>query len=256
MLFNFKVYKVDLKLEEDDEQFIKTMILYYEDKYDICDVNISNRLKTCTQNPQKLDCLIGKGLVLTNLMFHKESISHFEACKRSLIEIGPKRYSHGFLTHVYFTIGYTFLKINRYQEAVECFNLNNQYQSQNWKGRALMLFERGRAYYYLNDLENALIDLEEGLKLRPNYYEPLTFKARCLFKMGKYTESITCYDQVTLVHNNNIDAILMERATAYEHTNQFFKAILDCDTVLTSNPNEKEALRLKGICFFFIFIWR
>jgi tetratricopeptide (TPR) repeat protein len=193
------------------------------------------------------DC-IGEEELIKNIKLKRAS-------KRSIFEFVAK-YSHGILTDVYFAIGYVFLSLNRYEEAIVYFNLCDYYQSPDSHRRLKMLLARADSYYYQEKFVKALNDLEEGLKLRPNYYEPLTFKARCLFKMGKYTESITCYDQVTLVHNNNIDAILMERATAYEHTNQFFKAILDCDTVLTSNPNEKEALRLKGICFFLIFIWR
>ncbi len=172
------------------------------------------------------DC-IGEEELIKNIKLKRAS-------KRSIFEFVAK-YSHGILTDVYFAIGYVFLSLNRYEEAIVYFNLCDYYQSPDSHRRLKMLLARADSYYYQDKFVKALNDLEEVLKTQPNCYFSLKIKAECLFKLKRHDESLKCYTHILFLFGNKID-ILMERAKVYATMNELDKAILECNCVLCLRP--------------------
>lgn len=96
--------------------------------------------------------------------------------------------------------------------------------------KAMQSFDRALSinpvpYIYINrsqvrpfeDLQGRLADLDEALKIDPNYEETLAEKARILSRAGRHTEAIALYDRATQVALDSSDlqlgrAIALERA--------------------------------------------
>ncbi|MEQ8970310.1 MAG: tetratricopeptide repeat-containing serine protease family protein [Coleofasciculus sp. C1-SOL-03] len=83
-------------------------------------------------------------------------------------------------------------RLKRYRESLECFNkiikINPDYRIA-WYARGFLLSQ------HLEKLEQGLNSLEEATKIDPNYHTAWRWKGVVLYKLGRYEEALTSFEQ-------------------------------------------------------------
>lgn len=122
----------------------------------------------------------------------------------------------------------TVLKIKNCTAAIE---------SGQWSGPNLAwaYSNRGLGYRRQGDLEQALVDYNEAIRLRPNYPDAYGNRAYLLDLMGRYDEAIT--DWETALRQGGPDRV--KRAQKYLQDKGFYKGKIDGKY----GPNSRKALR-------------
>ena len=77
----------------------------------------------------------------------------------------------------------------KYQEALDCYTKAIELD----KNDPILYSNRSAMYYNLNDFENALLDAEEAIYLKPDYAKAYLRKGNTLEKQYKYQEALDTY---------------------------------------------------------------
>ena len=77
----------------------------------------------------------------------------------------------------------------KYQEALNCYTKAIELD----KNDPILYSNRSAMYYNLNDFENALLDAEEAIYLKPDYAKAYLRKGNALEKQYKYQEALDTY---------------------------------------------------------------
>ena len=77
----------------------------------------------------------------------------------------------------------------KYQEALDCYTKAIELD----KNDPILYSNRSAMYYNLNDFENALLDAEEAIYLKPDYAKAYLRKGNALEKQYKYQEALDTY---------------------------------------------------------------
>ena len=77
----------------------------------------------------------------------------------------------------------------KYQEALDCYTKAIELD----KNDPILYSNRSAMYYNLNDFENALLDAEEAIYLKPDYAKAYLRKGNTLGKQYKYQEALDTY---------------------------------------------------------------
>src|SRR5438309_2188247 len=83
------------------------------------------------------------------------------------------------------------------------------------------------------------------LSVEPEHMNALVYKGNALGKLGKYGESITCYDKV-LKNNPNHQMALINKGLALHYLKKYDQAILFYDKILEKDPQNASALYHKS----------
>ena len=100
-----------------------------------------------------------------------------------------------------------------------------------------------------NDLDSALSNYDQILKIDPKNTVALGNKGVVLANMQRYNESIPFFDQILKIDPNNVDA-LNNKAAALIKLGKYDDAALNFDKVLQIDPKNKVALSNKKIISF------
>ena len=77
----------------------------------------------------------------------------------------------------------------KYQEALDCYTKAIELD----KNDPILYSNRSAMYYNLNDFENALLDAEEAIYLKPDYAKAYLRKGNALENQYKYQEALDTY---------------------------------------------------------------
>ena len=91
----------------------------------------------------------------------------------------------------------------KYQEALDCYTKAIELD----KNDPILYSNRSAMYYNLNDFENALLDAEEAIYLKPDYAKAYLRKGNALEKQYKYQEALDTY-QIGLQKDKNNTQLL------------------------------------------------
>jgi serine/threonine protein kinase len=89
--------------------------------------------------------------------------------------------------------------------------------------------------------EAAIADLNQAIKLLPNYEYAYYSRGRIRFQMGDYSGSIADYSQTIKLNPQDAGAYA-NRCVAYRYLSDFSTAIADCSEAIKINPNYADAL--------------
>lgn len=89
--------------------------------------------------------------------------------------------------------------------------------------------------------EAAIADLNQAIKLLPNYESAYYSRGRIRFQMGDYSGSIADYSQTIKLNPQDAGAYA-NRCVAYRYLSDFSAAIADCSYAIKLNPNYADAL--------------
>ena len=87
----------------------------------------------------------------------------------------------------------------KYQEALNCYTKAIELD----KNDPILYSNRSAMYYNLNDFENALLDAEEAIYLKPDYAKAYLRKGNALEKQYKYQEALDTYKTGLQKDKNN-----------------------------------------------------
>lgn len=110
----------------------------------------------------------------------------------------------------------------------------------------------GRAELYLksNQTAEAIGDLTEGLKLKPDNTDAYAARAAALFQVKKFAEAIADYDKVAQLKPAD-SGVFRDRAAAHMQLKAFPKAIADYSEFLkrVPNPPDKEIFKYRAAAY-------
>ena len=138
--------------------------------------------------------------------------------------------------------GLILIDLERYDEAVVLF------------GRLLeadlfddaCYYQRARAWYFLNETEKAVEDLNVCYEKEPNNEAVLMFRAACRRVLGQFEKAIDDYSRMIYYHPEHIRALHL-RATIYEEELEKYEEVVrDESRILEIDPDYQPAWLLRG----------
>ena len=135
----------------------------------------------------------------------------------------------------------TLINLNRFDEAIECYDKALKINPNNvkaWNNKAFAL-------HNLNRLEEAIECYDEALKIDPNFISALQNKAFALRTLNRLEEAIEC-DEKTLNINPKDFGVWNNKGFCLHELNRTDEAIECYDESLKINPNFFEAWANKG----------
>lgn len=166
---------------------------------------------------------------------------------------GSIAYNDGYLLYLYFSRFFLSENYLVLEEAYEAKDFNRFFP------KAIELVESGNAQRSIYDLlahayiqekawDDALIVYEKmnaRFKLSPKDYLEL---AEIYKPLGQYEQAIKCLDAYSYQHFENIAPIL-DKATLQIQLEAYDEAILTCNTIINSNPENTRAIAIRGLAF-------
>ena len=104
---------------------------------------------------------------------------------------------------------------------------------------------RASAYFSQGLIEQAIRDLDQAVKLNPNYAHAFVHRGMAYRSMGQYDRAIQDFDQAIKLEPNYTHAFA-ERGSAYSHQGQHQRAIQDFDQAIKLEPNYTHAFVERG----------
>jgi tetratricopeptide (TPR) repeat protein len=91
----------------------------------------------------------------------------------------------------WFNRGVELATLNRYQEAMDCFDYSLAIESRNYK----TWIWRGGMLTHLDRYQEASASFEQAVKLEPNAKDAWLFLGVAFHHIGKYKQAYSCYDK-------------------------------------------------------------
>ena len=135
----------------------------------------------------------------------------------------------------------TLINLNRFDEAIECYDKALKINPNNvkaWNNKAFAL-------HNLNRLDEAIECYNKSLEIDPNFISSLRNKAFALRTLNRLDEAIECYDKVLKIDPNDF-GVWNNKAFSLHELNRSDEAIECYDEALKINPNYFEAWANKG----------
>jgi tetratricopeptide (TPR) repeat protein len=127
--------------------------------------------------------------------------------------------------------GDTFLRKERFKEAVKCYDEVLKIDPQNFNA----WHNKGRALHVVGRLEDALKCYNEALKIDPFDIIVLCNKGFVLYEIGRFEETVKCYNEVLRIDPKNQNA-LENKNDAIEKLKSLNESL---KPMYNSKPNEK-----------------
>jgi tetratricopeptide (TPR) repeat protein/V8-like Glu-specific endopeptidase len=174
-----------------------------------------------------------RGIVLLNLERYPEAQQSFE----QVIKLDPNDDSAQIFRSM------MLLRLERYQETLEISNRVLERNPNSWA-----YFARGAARIAAKDFKNALVDLNEAIRLNPEYIEAAAYSLRGVarFATGDKKGAFNDLDEAVQLDSKDAD-IFKIRGKIRSEQEDYKGAIADFNEVLRLNPKEAEAYYLRGM---------
>lgn len=112
-------------------------------------------------------------------------------------------------------------------------------------GDARVFFNRGNAYYHMQELDRAVEDFSEALRLEPNLVPALANRGNIYFQKNKHAEALAEYERIAVVMPN--DAATMYRlAVACARSGLEAKALTHFTRAIEIDPSYAPARAERG----------
>jgi tetratricopeptide (TPR) repeat protein len=147
------------------------------------------------------------------------------------------------------------LRLNHNDEAIKVSEEHIKESPKNVSGYDIL----AQAHEAKRQFAQAAVDLSKAIKLDPTYREDLVGRAILYHDLGLFQKSADDYStviemgKITPFHRPTtmtLDELLYRRATDYQSMGKFDKAIADYNDILKMDPDQEEALRYRGDCYF------
>ena len=146
---------------------------------------------------------------------------------------------------LYFGRGFIYFKKEDYDNAIADLTQAIKLKPEN-PGAHL---GRGRAYFGKEDYDKAITDLAQAIELNPKNQDAYLIRGRAYFGKEDYDKAITDLAQAIELNPKNQDAYLI-RGRAYFEKEDYDKAITDLAQAIELNPKNQDAYLGRGSAYF------
>ena len=112
----------------------------------------------------------------------------------------------------------------------------------------MALSNRGRAYHHKGQPELALVDLNQAIRLAPNYPQAYLHRALVFEKQGDIDDAIADCNKAVQIDPKYVEAY-GERAELFSSRNDFDRAIADASRAIELDPQFLRAYNIRGRAF-------
>ena len=116
----------------------------------------------------------------------------------------------------------------------------NRSSPEAWYLNGTILLQRG-------DIKEAIVCLDEAVKLDPGYIEALSSSGNCRYYLGDYQEAIDRYDQIIAI-NRSYPKAWYNKGVVLSEVRQYNEALRCYEEVLQINPGVASVWTNKGYC--------
>jgi len=151
---------------------------------------------------------------------------------------------------IYFSEAAKSLDADDYNKAIEKFSkaLDNKSEASNNYKIADAYIYRGYCRYKLKNYKSAINDMDEGLKLKPEYIKGYIMKTMVYLEEDKYEECIVWCNKGLEKKDNN-DELLLTKSKALSKLKKYEEARQPLFIMLDNNPKSITAFRHLGSIF-------
>ncbi len=140
--------------------------------------------------------------------------------------------------------GYSFIKMKRYCEAIECLDRAIEKNPLYYEA----FCARGVAHLRSGEYKDALKDFEEAITLRPDFVVAWKYKGMTLDYIERYSDSLRAYDMAMIFDPE--DWITLSRiSSVLIKLNNLTDAMRAIDKVLLNMPDHADSLFTRGYIF-------
>jgi lipoprotein NlpI len=119
---------------------------------------------------------------------------------------------------------------------------------ENSKKLAIAFNSRGAAYVEKGDYDRAMEDLDEAIRLNPNFAGAFSNRAAAYARKDDYDHAIEDLDEATRL-NPSFALAFMNRGAAYYEKGDYDRAIEDLDEAIQLNPIDSRAFDRRGSAY-------
>ncbi len=219
-----KYYREKFNIDMDGSLYFKAIMSYKSGKYSEALEYFNEALKS---DPEDIDSLTGKGMVLLKQKHIKESIEYFDRALKLDKKHAKTLYYKGLALHhdgrykeaikyydealkinpkyadVWNGKGFLLYNNGKYEEALECYKKALEIDPQ----KTLTLMNTGNALYALKQYEESITYYKKVLEIEPGNKHAWFNQGNALYSMGKYREAIKCYNRVLILDRHFVPAI-------------------------------------------------
>jgi tetratricopeptide (TPR) repeat protein len=146
----------------------------------------------------------------------------------------------------WFDLGLEYQWSGKPEKAVICFS---QIKSTSQNYYAANLLKSVIMWGDLRKREDAIKNLDEGIKINPNEIKAWLNKAQVLKDFDEYEESNACYDKAFEIDPNN-DSVWYGKASLFYKWGNYKKSIKWCNKVINKDPISWAAFKIKGDSYY------
>ena len=147
-------------------------------------------------------------------------------------------------SYVYLNIGLSYLREGSHTEAIEAFR---EAVTQD-PGNTAALMNLGNIYFNEGELISASFFYLRAVEIDPGLYEAYNYLGAVATSRGEYVLARDYYDNY--LEQNESEEILFKRAVVQAELLKWDDSIDDWDRVIELNPENVEAIRNRGLCYF------
>ena len=144
----------------------------------------------------------------------------------------------------FYNKGVVLLNSNEYQRAIELFNQALASDTTMIRqSDALLYTYQGKSYalIQLNKYEDAVLTLDEGLKIYPKDFMLWNNKGYALYNLGKYPDALKSYDTALGIDQNYTPSLVNKGDTLYK-MGKFTDAVDAYSKANVTDPGNKKAM--------------
>ena len=144
----------------------------------------------------------------------------------------------------FYNKGVVLLNSNEYQRAIELFNQALASDTTMIRqSDALLYTYQGKSYalIQLNKYEDAVLTLDEGLKIYPKDFMLWNNKGYALYNLGKYPDALKSYDTALGIDQNYTPSLVNKGDTLYK-MGKFTEAVDAYSKANVTDPGNKKAM--------------
>jgi tetratricopeptide (TPR) repeat protein len=146
----------------------------------------------------------------------------------------------------WFDLGLEYQWSGKHEKAVACFN---QIKSTSKNYYAANLLKSVIMWGDLRKREDAIKNLDEGIKINPHNIKAWLNKAQVLKDFDEYEGSNACYDKASEIDPNN-DSVWYGKASLLYKWGKYSESIKWCNKVINKDPTSWAALKIKGDSYY------
>lgn len=210
----------------------RSLTLFYLGRYEEAKIDID---KCISLQPYALKPLLCRSMISTAMKDYDAALTDINYCLEK----------NSYWADAYHQKGLICLNLTRYSDALQNFNM--AISNANGVIKPEYYSDRGFAYYYLGDFENAKKEFIYSLKMIENENVYLCLIDLC-YKLQQYDEGIKYADKL-IKKGNLIEAAIIERAYIYLAQGRYEEVCKDLKSLENSCTSLSSYHKVKGIYF-------